>query len=61
MEAEETFPDNLAELRQVRAEIEALEMKRHRMTEERRGLRERIARLEANLPDETKRALGMGN
>ena len=61
LEAEEMLPETLDELRQTRAEIAALEAKRVRLSEQRRALQQRIALLEANLPDAMKQALGVGN
>src|SRR5262245_16045109 len=58
--AEEKLDSNIDELRQIRAEIQALETEREQLLIQRRQLQEKVARLEASLSDAAKLALGVG-
>ena len=60
MEAEEILPDNIAELRQFRAEIEALEVKHTAALERYKALQAEIAALESQFSEPTRRSLGIG-
>lgn len=60
LHSEETSNSRIAELRQIREEISAMEAERERLYEQCQQLRSHVLLLESVLSENTKQALGVG-